>query len=172
MKDYYKILGVDIAAKGTEIKKRFRKLAIIHHPDKNAGSKKSEEVFKEILNAYETLLNKEKRATYDFLYRQKFEQTKTESSHQNNEQQQTKKKDEQQQYKRKQQTTTQQTYNRPTTENNIRNYGFWLVVIILALIYFFSKNEKTTTGNTKADKELEQQESANQPQSGELDFKK
>jgi len=33
-KDYYKILGVDKNASESEIKKAYRKMAIIHHPGK------------------------------------------------------------------------------------------------------------------------------------------
>jgi DnaJ homolog subfamily C member 7 len=45
-KDYYKILGIE---------KAYRKLAIVHHPDKNAGDPEAEERFKEISEAYDTL---------------------------------------------------------------------------------------------------------------------
>lgn len=54
-KDYYKILGVDKTATDNEIKKAYRKLAIQHHPDKNRGEDKSDEIFKEIGEAYEIL---------------------------------------------------------------------------------------------------------------------
>lgn len=54
-KDYYKILGVEKTATETEIKKAYRKLAIIHHPDKNPGDKTAEARFKDISEAYETL---------------------------------------------------------------------------------------------------------------------
>ena len=59
--NYYDILGVKKTATPEEIKKAFRKLARKHHPD--AGG--SEEKFKEINEAYETLSNKEKRTAYD-----------------------------------------------------------------------------------------------------------
>jgi DnaJ family protein C protein 7 len=54
-KDYYKILGVDKDAGETEIKKAYRKLAIVHHPDKNPGDEAAAERFKDIGEAYETL---------------------------------------------------------------------------------------------------------------------
>jgi curved DNA-binding protein len=66
-KDYYKILGVDKNASDDEIKKAFRKLANKYHPDKNKGSKSTEDKFKEINEAYEVLKDKEKRAKYDNL---------------------------------------------------------------------------------------------------------
>lgn len=63
--DYYKVLGVDRNAKPEEISKAFKKLARQHHPDLNAGNKKSEEKFKEINEAYEVLKDPEKRKLYD-----------------------------------------------------------------------------------------------------------
>lgn len=67
-KDYYKVLGVEKSASEDEIKKVYRKLAKKYHPDTNAGSKASEEKFKEVSEAYEVLGDKEKRAKYDELY--------------------------------------------------------------------------------------------------------
>ncbi|KAK8171751.1 hypothetical protein BKA80DRAFT_251301 [Phyllosticta citrichinensis] len=54
-KDYYKILGVEKDADDNQIKKAYRKLAIIHHPDKNPDDPEAAERFKDIGEAYETL---------------------------------------------------------------------------------------------------------------------
>lgn len=64
-KDYYKILGVEKDANDNEIKKAYRKLAIVHHPDKNPDDESAAERFKDIGEAYETLSDPEKRARYD-----------------------------------------------------------------------------------------------------------
>ena len=69
MADYYQTLGVSKNASPDEIKKAFRKLARQHHPDKNPGNKASEEKFKEVSKAYETLSDAEKRKQYDELRR-------------------------------------------------------------------------------------------------------
>ena len=66
-KDYYKTLGVEKTATADEIKKAYRKLAKKYHPDKNPGSKPSEEKFKEISEANEVLSDPEKRKKYDQL---------------------------------------------------------------------------------------------------------
>jgi len=63
--DYYNILGVDKKATAAEIKKRYRKLALKYHPDKNKGDKSSEEKFKEISEAYAVLSDAEKKQQYD-----------------------------------------------------------------------------------------------------------
>ena len=64
-KDYYKMLGVGKEASQEDIKKSYRKLARKHHPDLNAGDKRSEEKFKEISEAYAILSDEKKRAEYD-----------------------------------------------------------------------------------------------------------
>lgn len=56
-KDYYKILGVSKDASEHEIKKAYRKLAIQYHPDKNRDDPQGDEKFKEIGEAYETLID-------------------------------------------------------------------------------------------------------------------
>lgn len=49
-KDYYSILGVPKSAGAKEIKKAFRRLAKIHHPDKHADQSKAkhEAIFREV----------------------------------------------------------------------------------------------------------------------------
>lgn len=64
-KDFYSILGVKKDATKDDIKKAYRKLAIKYHPDKNPGDKAAEEKFKEAAEAYETLIDEEKRSKYD-----------------------------------------------------------------------------------------------------------
>ena len=54
-KDYYKVLGVERKASGDDIRKAFRKLARIYHPDVARDKKGAEEKFKEINEAYEVL---------------------------------------------------------------------------------------------------------------------
>ncbi len=76
-KDYYDILGVSKDASADEIKKRYRKLAVQYHPDKNQGDKAAEEKFKSISEAYNVLGDPEKRKKYDDLGAnwQQYEQT-------------------------------------------------------------------------------------------------
>jgi curved DNA-binding protein len=64
-KNYYNILDVPETSDATEIKSSYRKLAKKYHPDKNQGDKYAEEKFKEINEAYETLSDAGKKATYD-----------------------------------------------------------------------------------------------------------
>ncbi len=64
MSDFYEILGVDKNATKDEIKSAFRKKARQYHPDVNKAPD-AEEKFKELGRAYETLMDDNKRATYD-----------------------------------------------------------------------------------------------------------
>ena len=48
MEDYYKVLGVEEGASQDEIKKAYRKLSLLHHPDKNPGNVDAEAKFKNI----------------------------------------------------------------------------------------------------------------------------
>ena len=64
-RDYYEILGVERGVDEAEIKKAYRRVAMKHHPDRNAGDTASEEKFKEANEAYEVLSDPQKRATYD-----------------------------------------------------------------------------------------------------------
>lgn len=65
MADFYAILTVERTASDEEIKQAYRRLAMQYHPDKNAGSKESEERFKEISEAYNVLSDTKRRAEYD-----------------------------------------------------------------------------------------------------------
>ena len=64
MADYYEILEVSKTATKEEIKSAFRKKARTLHPDVNKAPD-AEERFKELGKAYETLMDDNKRATYD-----------------------------------------------------------------------------------------------------------
>jgi curved DNA-binding protein len=64
-RDYYAVLGVPRTASEKDIKTAYRKLARKHHPDVNPGDKKSEDLFKEIGEAYSVLSDSDKRRKYD-----------------------------------------------------------------------------------------------------------
>lgn len=61
MSDYYSILGITKNASNDEIKKAYRKMASIHHPDRGGNKEK----FQEIQAAYDTLADPQKKAEYD-----------------------------------------------------------------------------------------------------------
>lgn len=63
-RDYYEVLGVSRDTKEDEIKKAYRSLAKKYHPDVNKAPE-AEEKFKEISEAYEVLIDSNKRANYD-----------------------------------------------------------------------------------------------------------
>lgn len=66
--DPYEILGVEEDATTSEIRKAYRKLAVVHHPDKQPtveGREAAHHVFAKIACAYELLSDEEKRKEYD-----------------------------------------------------------------------------------------------------------
>jgi len=64
-RDYYEVLGVDHNVSEEEIKRAYRKLAVKFHPDKNPDDPHAEEKFKELGEAYDVLVDSDKRAAYD-----------------------------------------------------------------------------------------------------------
>ncbi len=64
MSDLYAMLEVSRDANDDEIKKSYRRLAMLYHPDRNA-SVDAEARFKEIAEAYQVLSDPDKRAHYD-----------------------------------------------------------------------------------------------------------
>lgn len=63
--DYYEVLSVSRDASGADIKKAYRKLAMVYHPDRNPGDDEAERKFKELNEAYDVLKDEQKRAAYD-----------------------------------------------------------------------------------------------------------
>ena len=63
--DLYVVLGVLRGATDAEIKRAYRRLARRFHPDINPGDGVAEVRFREILEAYETLLDPRLRSRYD-----------------------------------------------------------------------------------------------------------
>lgn len=65
MRDFYKILGVPNDADEAAIKKAYRKLSLVYHPDVNKAPDAAAK-FMEINEAYETLSDSNSRKYYDF----------------------------------------------------------------------------------------------------------
>lgn len=68
-KNYYAVLGVAPNASEDDIKKKFRKLALLYHPDRNAESEFAAIRFREIQEAYETLSDASRRTVYNRSWR-------------------------------------------------------------------------------------------------------
>lgn len=63
--DLYVVLGVRHGASDLEIKRAYRRLARRYHPDINPGDREAAERFRQILDAYETLTDPERRVRYE-----------------------------------------------------------------------------------------------------------
>lgn len=64
-RDYYEVLGVARSCTEIDLKAAFRKAAMECHPDRNPGDHQAEIRFKELNEAYQTLSDAQKRASYD-----------------------------------------------------------------------------------------------------------
>jgi molecular chaperone DnaJ len=64
-RDYYEVLGVGRDADEADIKTAYRRLAMKNHPDRNPGDPAAEERFKEATEAYDVLMDPDKRHAYD-----------------------------------------------------------------------------------------------------------
>ncbi|KAI8093356.1 uncharacterized protein BX664DRAFT_364906 [Halteromyces radiatus] len=73
--DYYELLGIQITATDGDIKKAYRKKALTVHPDKNP-SPDAAILFHKLNQAQEILMDVQKRAAYDNLYRARLERKK------------------------------------------------------------------------------------------------
>lgn len=64
---HYALLDVGHLSSPTQIKAAYRKLALKWHPDRNVGgnAEKASEIFKQITEAYDTLIDPAKRKDYD-----------------------------------------------------------------------------------------------------------
>jgi molecular chaperone DnaJ len=71
--DFYEVLGVSRDADADEIQQAYRKKAAQYHPDVN-DDPDAEEKFKKIQKAKEVLTDEEKRAAYDRMGHEQFEQ--------------------------------------------------------------------------------------------------
>jgi hypothetical protein len=65
-RNLYKVLQVPPTASAADIKKAWRKLAALYHPDKNSGSTANVERFNQAKEAYEILIDDRKRQHYHY----------------------------------------------------------------------------------------------------------
>jgi molecular chaperone DnaJ len=63
--DFYIILGLPRAATAIDIKRAYKRLARRHHPDINPGDRMAAGQFRQIAQAYETLIDPDRRRRYD-----------------------------------------------------------------------------------------------------------
>ena len=62
---FYDTLGVEEKCSQDDIKKAYRKLSFMHHPDKNGNSTESTEKFQKISEAFSVLGDPDERVKYD-----------------------------------------------------------------------------------------------------------
>jgi curved DNA-binding protein CbpA len=82
MIDYYALLDIKRNASASDIKQAYRKMVFRYHPDRNPDDGLAAEKFKQVLEAYETLSDTDKKAIYDEATRPVEEEVKEEQSQQ------------------------------------------------------------------------------------------
>ena len=63
--ELYTLLGLSPAASAAEIKRAYRRLSRRYHPDLNPGDRAAESLYRRISEAYETLVDPDRRRSYD-----------------------------------------------------------------------------------------------------------
>jgi curved DNA-binding protein CbpA len=64
MRTLYEVLSVNSSSSTEEIRKRYLKLALLHHPDKTHSPESSSTLI-QARHAYEVLMDAKRRAEYD-----------------------------------------------------------------------------------------------------------
>ena len=77
--DYYSLLGIKRNASPSDIKQAYRKMVFRYHPDRNPADELAAEKFKQVLEAYETLSDPDKKGIYDEATRPLEEETEEEN---------------------------------------------------------------------------------------------
>lgn len=79
--NYYQLMELEHYADISLVKRRYRELALLYHPDKNPNNKVAEEYFKVLTQGYNILSEPDKKTEYDDLlknyYSRKTQQTTT-----------------------------------------------------------------------------------------------
>ena len=85
--DLYATLGVPSSASGEEIRRAYRALAMVWHPDKSKDKSNDGTKFKEISHAFEVLSDVDRRREHDLMQRQSRQSRQSKQSHQQSHQQ-------------------------------------------------------------------------------------
>ena len=75
--NFYQLMEIEQYADADVVKRRYRELALLYHPDKNPSNKVAEEYFKILTQGYNILSEPDKKAEYDQLLRQYYERKST-----------------------------------------------------------------------------------------------
>jgi curved DNA-binding protein CbpA len=179
-KTYYEKFGIKETASALDIKIAYRKLAIKYHPDKNEGDKKSENIFKQVNNIYETLSDVDSRRQYDAeLKRMRGAERQYTSTNQEYQRQQ-----DYQQTNSSPRKEDKYTYRKTTSSTKYAPFekdfsGFTILStlgIIVFAIYFTSNTSKKSIGNNPSILEYDSNlvnsnyNNENSPSTGEINF--